>query len=494
MKKSRILTSALLIVTVSLLIIERTRFVKEPIDVLKVRVGLGRKFPDPAKIESTGDWYFLDHVSTGLVAFAHTSGKFDLALASEWNSHKSGVHEFKLREDAKFSDGTQIKANDVVASLKRLVMRKTSTHVPLWEYVEGCDNLKKLSDACAGITAINDQTIEIRLKYPAESFFLQLASPETGIWAESDINPDTLELNPTKYSGPYSVLTLNDQGFLVERNGYNPISKEFLNSPRKIQFVYSDIKTPDDQLKSGEADLIVRAFKPYAEPAWQELGFEVSKSAPAYLYYLFGTSTAAQQKIGRDFVSKLWAKNLEKGIYPANTFLPFGSGFALTGGETLELLPPTSKGKIRVGLPWTFVSDTFIGKIKEAGREVNLEIETVQFERKEWWALIDDPSANAKVDFILIPYAASERYPAVQLRQLSGPWRKQPIDLKLADSPDLTPQKKTVLLDFQRWLLRDQHAIPLFFAPMLMIHRAGIDLGEQPPIDAEVELWRVMPK
>ena len=83
------------------------------IDVLKVRVGLSDKIPDPSDIDTTGKWYFLDHISSGLVHFDHTKGKFEGLLADTWVSHPSGTHTFTLRADAKFHDGTPITAYDL---------------------------------------------------------------------------------------------------------------------------------------------------------------------------------------------------------------------------------------------------------------------------------------------------------------------------------------------------------------------------------------------
>jgi ABC-type transport system substrate-binding protein len=110
--------------------------VKEPLSLLKVHVGIQEALPDPAKIEVAGDWYFLGHISSGLVGFDHIAGKFKPLLAESWQAFSSGAHTFTLREDAKFQDGTPITSDDVIASLKRLLIKRTSTHFPLWEYVD----------------------------------------------------------------------------------------------------------------------------------------------------------------------------------------------------------------------------------------------------------------------------------------------------------------------------------------------------------------------
>ena len=53
------------------------RNVSDSLENIKVRIGTANVLPDPTKIETTGDWYFLDHISSGLVSYdfdkQHTS-------------------------------------------------------------------------------------------------------------------------------------------------------------------------------------------------------------------------------------------------------------------------------------------------------------------------------------------------------------------------------------------------------------------------------------
>jgi len=468
--------------------------VNQTLDLVKVRIGTKKVLPDPAKIETTGDWYFLDHISSGLVSYDHEKNIFVPNIAQGWDIAKGRVHTFKLRKDLKFSDGTSITPDDVLVSIKRILVKKTSTHLPLWNYIEGCEKLTTLEDECAGLRLNENKDLEITLKTLSESFFLQLASPETGIWAKSEIDPKDLSIKPTRFSGPYKIVTTTESGFLLERNEHSLISQKFEQSPRKIELVSIPIGQAEEELAQGKIDLLLRSHNPFAERNWGLSKITVNKTAPSTIVYLHSVhNTAPLKLIGQDLIQALWKSKADEAI-PATTFLPFAANYSLKQGDFLNCLPAHSAKKIRIGKPWTFYSDQFISLLTDAARSIGVELEMVHLEAKEWSQAFEDPKAHEKIDFILSPYVASERYPAVQLRFLTGQMKKSPVDLMAAESPDLTPEKIEVLKSYQKWLLESQSAVPLFFTRMQLYHKADIDLGAQSKTDGEVELWRLTRK
>lgn len=464
------------------------------VDVLKVRVGLPAKFPNPAAIDSTGEWYFLDHVSSGLVHFDHNKGKFEGLLAENWVSHPSGAHTFTLRADAKFHDGTPITASDVEASIKQLLIKRSSTHFPLWDYIEDCDKITSVADPCAGIKAITEHSIELRLKMKVESFYLQLASPETGIWWKQDLLSSATEFKPTKFSGPYYVEKYEDKLAVVKRNNLNPISQKFLDSPREIQFITNPSDKANQALIDGALDVVVRIHNPLGEPDWNSKGISIFESSPSTIVFLRGSDQKGQDLVGRDLLEKMWEKPLGDEVFAAETFLPFNRGYSLTREDLLSQLPKKTKKHIKVAVPWNYFCDRFQDVMTNAGREIGTEIELLRLDKLEWYNAVNRVGDMSHFDYVLIPYAASERYPAVQLRYITGQTLESPIDLKKGESPDLGEEKVKVLRDYQRWLTKNQHVVPLFFLRSQIAYSSKLDVGDQPPNDAEVELWRVTKK
>lgn len=485
-----IMVCAALVAGASLWPAIRENLVLKPIEELKVRITSSTTIPDPANVQSSGDWYFLDHISGGLASYDSDTKKFSPLYASSWESRADGTHVFNLREGAKFHDGTPITVKDILWSLKRQLILKTSTHFPLWEYIVGCEEVKTLNDECDGL-AEEGQGIAIRLKSRADSFYLQLASPETGIWSADDMNPKTMELKATKFSGSYYVAERTDDFAILKKNLYSPLIARFPESPGSIRIKRIPLPKLDQALLTGEVDLAVRSYNPLGERNWRADGFGVHSTDASTIIYLFGLGTGARPAVGKDFVQAAWSFNQDKVITPSDTFLPVGKEYVLSREEFLKELPERTAPTLRILCPDGFFSEKFLAQLQSAAQSVGARIEFSFAGPSEWFAAFNDPRAAEKHDYIMSSYAASERYPAVQLRYMTKKLLTPPIDLKKTESPDLDVDRAKLLRDYQRWLLQARQAIPLYFNPTIYVHRSGIDLGKQSTTDAEIELWRV---
>jgi hypothetical protein len=195
--------------------------------------------------------------------------------------------------------------------------------------------------------------------------------------------------------------------------------------------------------------------------------------------------------VGRDLLEAIWKINHDPTLTSAKTFLPFAASYGLQGSELLNELPEHSAKKIRLLCSEGYFTKPFLDQLQTAAQSVGTTFEYVFLPSKAWFAAFDDPKAGEKADYFLSIYAASERYPAVQLRYLTGPFVTPPIDLKKAESPDLSTEQIEILRNYQKWLLRSRQAIPFYFTVTEFLHQSPIDLGDQPITDAEVEFWRV---
>jgi hypothetical protein len=494
---TRIIVPLFILSMVSLAVLKTHRAYKwnfpmtQPIDQLRIRIAAPSEIPDPANIQSTGEWYLLDHLSSGLASFDSETKKFYPLLADNWSIRSDGSHIFTLKPGIRFHDGTPITAHDVVVSIKRQLLLKTSTHFHLWEHVIGCETIKTLDQECDGIRATSDREIVIRLKSHLDSFFLHLASPETGIWSASDIDPKSGALIPTKFSGSYYAAGRVDGELRLNRNEYSPISEKFTYSPRSIVVRKIPLSGVDQALTDGSVDLVVRSYRPLGEPDWRKRNVNERLSTASTIFYLHGTGTGGRLPVGRRFIEAAWAGNGDQIIEPAKSFLPFTSDYGLKADEFLSQLPAESAAKIRILCLESYFSEGFLAQLQKAAHQADSELLYSFAKPAEYVAAIDDPRSAEKYDYILDTYAASERYPSVQLRNITGTLDHAPLDLNKAESPELNADQVRLLKDYQKWLLQSRLAIPLYFTRTAILSRTTIDVGAQPTSDAEIELWRV---
>lgn len=461
------------------------------IDELRVRLTNSMKIPDPTLIQTTGDWYYLDHISRGLVSYDSNQQKFSQFFAQSWSSTSDGLHVFKLKPGNKFHDGTEITPKDILWSIKRLLIKKTSTHFPLWDYVLGCEDLKSLEDECSGLFVTNTGDITFRLKTQSDSFFLQLASPETGIWWSGDLNPQTGDLKPTKFSGPYFVSQVNENEVVLLKNKHSMMSEEFPNSPKAIRLLKIPLAETDQALESAQVDLVIRSHRPFADKPLDKSVRTHLTPRSTILHFFGAGQTHERAAIGQDLIQSLWQIKEGENLVSSETFLPFAKNFGLERAEFLAELPEKSDKIIKAVAPRGFLTSNFKRKILEAAKNVEVQLELEEIDPTIWIKLFSDPQTSEKYDYILSSYAASERYPAVQLRYLTGSLASPPIDLKLAENTELTTERVHILRNYEKWLLRSRQAIPFLFNSTSFLYREGFDLGEQPATDAEIELWRV---
>ncbi|MEK6773499.1 MAG: ABC transporter substrate-binding protein [Bdellovibrionota bacterium] len=466
----------------------------KPVEELKVRITASTLLPEPTNIVSTGDWYYLDHVSSGLTGYDNEKKIFAPIYAESWEVKPDGTHVFKIKKDLKFHEGTPLTAKDIVWSIKRHLILRTSTHFPLWDYLVGCENVKTLTDTCDGLKEGPDHDVIIKLKMQTDSFFLQLASPETGIWWAGDMDIKTAALKPTKFSGAYYLESRTDDYALLKRNEFSPISQKFMNSPRIIKIKRIPNTDLTKAMMSKDVDLLIKQYSPYSETDWEKSGVKTAATTPSSIIYLFGLGNKTRVDVGQDLLQAFWKSNIDKIITPAETFLPFAADYSLSKSEFLGELPAKSARKIRILCPDGFFSQKFLDQFKTAALSLGTEIEFSMAGMKEFFEAFGDLKATEKYDYIMSLYVASERYPAVQLRYMTKNLLTPPIDLKQTETPDLDVDRKEILKSYQKWLLKSKQAIPLFFDVTLFVHQNNLDLGNQSMSDGEIELWRVQEK
>jgi oligopeptide transport system substrate-binding protein len=136
---------------------------------------------DPAIITGQPEMRVVESLFEGLTAF-NRQGRAVPGVAESWTiSPDAKTYTFKLRPDARWSDGTPVTAQDFVASWRRTLTPETaaSYNYQLF-YIENAQAFAegKLKDfSQVGVRALDDRTLEVTLGNPTPFFLDLCASP-----------------------------------------------------------------------------------------------------------------------------------------------------------------------------------------------------------------------------------------------------------------------------------------------------------------------------
>ena len=453
-------------------------FMAEEISVPFLNV---KEIPDPTSVVTTWDWYFLDQISSSLIKWNPQENLFEGVLAESWHISKSDI-EFQIRPNLTFSNGSKITAYDVAASIKRTLVKRNSSHFRPWELLVGCDGLKRMDDSCAGIEVLSDLSIRFKLKYPSESFFLYMACPEGGIWSASELSQD--QFKPQAFSGPYKVSSKEESFFLLQANGNWVQNDKFSKRPARVKAFWGSEAVFRDGLKQGKFDLILDLERPFLERDFPKDEYSIKSTAFNTLYYLFGVN-GRKAKLGRACLSELWSKAFPSSLAPATSFLPFVSLSGINKEQIMNALPDGQCQAVRVGYLEGYFSKDFVNFLFG-----NSNFVLVPMGKDQYYDSFTKAYSRGDLDFVLSPYVASERYPSVQINFLMED-REIPFNLSALDHRDEMENKKAVLNKVQTWMVQEQQVIPLVFGKAQLMYKQKIEIGRQPIVDSELQLWRV---
>ena len=127
--------------------------------------------------------FILKDLYEGLTIY-DASAKIVPGVAETWELSDDGtVYTFKLRADAKWSDGSPVTAEDFVFSFRRVEDPKTAAgYANILFPIKNAEKVNKgdLPTDQLGIKAIDEKTVEITLERPTP-FFLELIAHQTAL-------------------------------------------------------------------------------------------------------------------------------------------------------------------------------------------------------------------------------------------------------------------------------------------------------------------------
>jgi ABC-type transport system substrate-binding protein len=136
---------------------------------------------DPIQMNDTASLVVSHLIYDGLLKFTPTMG-IEGALAESWSTSKDGkTLTFKLKKNIYFHDGTPIRPEDVIFSIRRAASKESIVR-KYYESIKTTDSSLKAESFL--LSKKSNQEIEIHLKYPSPGFINILAGTTAKILPE----------------------------------------------------------------------------------------------------------------------------------------------------------------------------------------------------------------------------------------------------------------------------------------------------------------------
>tara|TARA_B110001454_G_C12723306_1_gene436435 strand:+ start:41833 stop:43371 length:1539 start_codon:yes stop_codon:yes gene_type:complete len=170
---------------------------------------------EPTSISMDYEYIFLENVFSPLVEISK-SGSIEPGVAEkvDWVGDELRL---TIRKGLKTISGAPITADDVIFSLKRLLILSGNTHGNFKDIVCPGVELKSVEDPCPGIRQDNGH---VYLEAKGRKSFLlpMLSAIDFAIIPKSSVDPKTLKItNFSETSGPYSLSEDDGNGNIVLR-------------------------------------------------------------------------------------------------------------------------------------------------------------------------------------------------------------------------------------------------------------------------------------
>lgn len=272
-------------------------------------------------------------------------------VAEKWDISADGkVYTFYLRDDAKWSDGVPVKANDFVYAWQRAVDPKTAaSYSYMLEYIKNAKAItaSEMSVDSLGVKAIDDKTLEVTLESPTPYFLEFISSLGPYYPLRQDIveaNAETWTQKPETYigNGAYIMTKRNFDESLILNVNTNYWDKQEIVADEIIFLLMTDTTAALAGLK---IDDIHFALPPINEiDVLREEGYIIDNHAYGTIYI---TLNMLNPKISDVHVRKALSLAIDRsylvenivkgGQRPAGAFVPYG--IIGVNGEYRESFP-----------------------------------------------------------------------------------------------------------------------------------------------------------
>ncbi|EOO38226.1 peptide ABC transporter substrate-binding protein [Bacillus mycoides] len=181
---------------------------------------------DTSKSTDTLGAQILGNTMEGLYRLDKDNKPIPAAAESSTKSEDGKKYTFKLRKDAKWSNGDPVTAKDFVYGWQRLLDKNTAAEYAfIAYYIKNAEAINKGEKPATelGAKAVDDYTLEVELEKPVPYFLNLLAFPSYYPLNEKFVKEKGdkfgLEADTTVYNGPFVMSSWkHEQGWQLKKN------------------------------------------------------------------------------------------------------------------------------------------------------------------------------------------------------------------------------------------------------------------------------------
>ncbi|MED1508859.1 peptide ABC transporter substrate-binding protein [Bacillus proteolyticus] len=181
---------------------------------------------DTSKSTDTLGAQILGNTMEGLYRLDKDNKPIPAAAESSTKSEDGKKYTFKLRKDAKWSNGAPVTAKDFVYGWQRLLDKNTAAEYAfIAYYIKNAEAINKGEKPATelGAKAVDDYTLEVELEKPVPYFLNLLAFPSYYPLNEKFVKEKGdkfgLEADTTVYNGPFVMSSWkHEQGWQLKKN------------------------------------------------------------------------------------------------------------------------------------------------------------------------------------------------------------------------------------------------------------------------------------
>ncbi|WP_462408649.1 peptide ABC transporter substrate-binding protein [Neobacillus sp. Marseille-QA0830] len=455
---------------------------------------------DPAMATDTTSGWVLDHIFEGLYK-KDEKGNAVLGTAKDVKVSDDGkTYTFTLRDDAKWSDGTAVTAQDFEYAWKRVLNPETGSQFAFYlYYLKGAEDYNKGKGTVdnVGVTAKDDKTLVVELAAPL-SYFKELLT----MWTFYPVKKDLVEGNKNwaaesdgyVSNGPFKMSEWKHDSDVVVAKNEKYYDNKNINLTKVTWKMVPDATTYYQMYKTGELDLIQTLPTDVID---QEKSSKEYKNVPYFgtYMYMFNVNKApfTNAKIRRAFAMAIDRETLTKNVtkageIPAYAFVPSGvktadGDFRKDGGSYFKENVAEAKKLLKEGMEeegWTTLPDVTLlyntaenhKKIAEAVQEMykkNLGVD-IKLENQEWKTYLDTTAQGnfqmARMGWIgvlLDPAVILDYYLGDSPNNRTG-WVNEKYDSLMAQAKTAQTQEEhfKLLHDAEKVLMDELPFVPVY--------------------------------